>query len=450
MLKRMKVGMTGCIAALVMVLAAACGGSTTNDEKESGGVAEQPPAQNQAETKPTELYFFSTGSEWWNEAEFMKNYGDPIHKKFPNIIPKNISITQMSTSQMDSMITSKQPIDVILAANYSYLTYVKAYDLQTDIEPLVKKQNIDLSRFTPEFIDMNKKMNEGHLTGLPLADYPTQILYNKAIFDKFGVPYPPKDRWTWDQMFELANKLTRVDGEIQYYGLRIHATYFRRNPYSLTYVDPKTNRAAFNNDTGKKIVETFLRQYEQSDTKGLTADGATLFFKDKVLAMWMPLGAAYESPDNYVGLDWDLAPVPYLPEKGDVSVQPYPLFLYVSKTSSHQDLAMQVIDYLTSEPFQSEISKNGLIVTALKNRQIGAAFGQNSSVFKGKNVSAMSPEKYAPPADYDLFNHQASASIVPKYANNVRDGKSDINSALRQAEEETNSFIDTKLTQTNK
>lgn len=34
------------------------------------------------------------------------------------------------------------------------------------------------------------------------------LFYNKALFDKYKVPYPPRD-WTWDQFIRTASKLTR-------------------------------------------------------------------------------------------------------------------------------------------------------------------------------------------------------------------------------------------------
>src|SRR5690606_18356610 len=123
-----------------------------------------------------------------------------------------------------------------LAANASYLVYVKNYGLQMDIEPLIKEYNIDLNRFSPEFLEMNRKLDDGKIIGLPLQDSATQIYYNRAIFDKFGLDYPPHDRWTWDEMYDLANRVTRMDGDKHYYGVRIHATYFRRNQFAMEYV----------------------------------------------------------------------------------------------------------------------------------------------------------------------------------------------------------------------
>ena len=425
----------GVMLVLLALLLAAC----NKGDKPSAEQEEEP-------TEPVELVFFSVGNiHWWDEQLFMEYYGEPIRKKFPYIIPKTLTMQTTDTKVMNELMAVGQPIDIMLAANASYLSFIKPFDLHTNIEDLVKKHEVDLSKFVPEYIEMNRKLNNGVLTGLPLREMPTQLLYNKGIFDKFGVPYPPHDKWTWDEMFELAKKLNRVDGGTQYYGVRMTTSFFRRSPYSIDFVDQRTNKAIFNNESAQKMLNLYLRTFEGSDPNGLKADPAKLFFETRVLAMFIPVVALYATPERYVGLDWDIAPVPYLPEKGNVGMQPYPDYLYVSKISKHPDLAMKVIDYLTSETFQLQNAENGQGVPALKDRNILKAFGQKSGMFVGKNVNAMVPEKYAPPAVYDDFNNRAASTILPKYANQVRDGQVDVNTALRLAEEETNRYIAEQL-----
>lgn len=424
--------MLGCVLISSISLLAACGGSKSGEEEL------KTPAITQ---EPTEVHFLSTSTYWWDEETFMREFGEPLQKKYPHIIPKTVKLTAINTKVMEGLIAAKQPIDVILAANTSYLLYVKPYEYSADIEPFLKQNKVDLNRFIPEFIDMNRKLGEGKLIGLPLQDSPTQILYNKGIFDKFGIPYPPHNQWTWDEMFALAGKVTRMDDKKQYYGVRMHPTFFRRSPHSLEFVDPKTKKAIFNNELGKQVAEMYLRQYEKSDIPGLAPDGAKMFFEDRVLAMWMGLGASYNDPKRYAGLDWDMAPIPVLPERGHISVQPYPDYMYLSSTSKHKDLAVQAMEFFTSDSFQMERSKNAY-TTPLKSSEIKAAFGQNAELFNGKNISAMSPLKYAPAASYDQYMNQAAAIIIPKHVHNVRDGKTDINSALRQAEEEVNQYIE--------
>ncbi|TMV43972.1 carbohydrate ABC transporter substrate-binding protein [Paenibacillus mesophilus] len=427
----------GCtIAAISMMLLSACQSGKSNEGPEA-----TPEKRQQVPAEPTELYFLSTSNYWWDEEVFMRDFGEPLKKKFPNIIPKTVKLTAMNAKEMEGLIASKQPMDVILAANYSYLSLVQPYGLSEDIEPYLKQAQVDLNRFAAEFLDLNRSLGGGKLIGLPLQDSPTQVLYNKSIFDKFGVPYPPHDRWTWDEMFTVAKKLTRMDGDTSYYGVRVHPTFFRRNPYSLEFVHPTTHKVQFNSDLGKTVSEMFLRQYELSDTKGLTPYGDKLFFEDRTLAMWMGLGSSYNTPERYKGLEWDLAPIPILPERGNVSVQPYPDYMYLSSISKHKELAVKAMDFFTSDYLQMELSRKGW-TTPLKNSQIKTAFGQDSDLFRGKNVSAMSPAKYAPAAAYDLYIHQASATIIPKHIHNVALGQTDINSAMRSAEEEVNKFIE--------
>lgn len=410
----------------------------------SGGTSSVQPEGEPPE--PVEMVFFSVGNlHWWDEKAFMEHYGEPIRKKFPHVIPKTLVMETTNTQVMNELMSLGQPIDIMLAANASFLSYVKPFELYMDIEPLVQKHKVDLTRFVPEYIEMNRKLGGGALSGLPLREMPTQLLYNKSIFDKFGVPYPPRDKWTWDEMYDLAKKLNRFDGGTQYYGVRMTSSFFRRSPFSIDFVDARTNKAIFNNESAQKMMNLYLRTYEGSDAPGLKTDPAKLFFEDRVLAMFIPVVALYATPERYVDLDWDIAPVPYLPEKGNVGMQPYPDYLYVSKISKHPDLAMEVINYLTSEPFQMDNSGNGQGVPALHNRNILKAFGQQSGMFVGKNVNAMVPEKYAPPANYDDFNNRAASTIVPKYANQARDGLVDVNTALRLAEEETNRYIAEQL-----
>lgn len=48
----------------------------------------------------------------------------------------------------------------------------------------------------------------GRQYAFPSNVYGTVLFYNKAVFDRYGVPYPPR-RWTWDEFVELGTHLTR-------------------------------------------------------------------------------------------------------------------------------------------------------------------------------------------------------------------------------------------------
>lgn len=62
---------------------------------------------------------------------------------------------------------------------------------------------------------------EGHLWGVPHALNSAAVIYNKEVFDEKGIAYPTDD-WTWQEMLDLAQKLTfdrDGDGKVDVYGI---------------------------------------------------------------------------------------------------------------------------------------------------------------------------------------------------------------------------------------
>jgi multiple sugar transport system substrate-binding protein len=84
-----------------------------------------------------------------------------------------------------------------------------------DLTPYIAKAGFDLSIYEPEQVAMLKEPN-GKLTGLPLGVYPSFIYYNKTLFQRAGLPYPPHTfgssydgrPWTMAELTHLALLLT--------------------------------------------------------------------------------------------------------------------------------------------------------------------------------------------------------------------------------------------------
>lgn len=60
-----------------------------------------------------------------------------------------------------------------------------------DIQSLVDAEAYDLGQFPEASVDFYRT-SEG-LVGLPLASFPSFILYNRDLFDEAGLPYPPQE-----------------------------------------------------------------------------------------------------------------------------------------------------------------------------------------------------------------------------------------------------------------
>jgi multiple sugar transport system substrate-binding protein len=60
-----------------------------------------------------------------------------------------------------------------------------------DLEPLVKRNNFDLSQFDKAMVDFYRTKGQG-LIGLPYAVYPSFLYVNKALFKEAGIALPPQ------------------------------------------------------------------------------------------------------------------------------------------------------------------------------------------------------------------------------------------------------------------
>ena len=56
--------------------------------------------------------------------------------------------------------------------------------------------------------------NDGGVYALPKDHDTIALLYNKAIFDEYGVAYPD-DNWTYEDMYEAAKAITTLGGKVR-------------------------------------------------------------------------------------------------------------------------------------------------------------------------------------------------------------------------------------------
>src|SRR5262249_24395576 len=137
--------------------------------------------------------------------------------------------------------------------------------------------------------------------------------YNKDIFDRFAVPYP-KDGMTWDNAIDLAKKLTRSDGGVQYKGLTIDGNINRLGEQrSLPMVDP-TGKSVLQTDGWKSVFDVY-RQIGQIPGNLLeNPQRIQAFEKDKNLAMLAGLSARigeFEQLQNQgQAMNWDMVTMP--------------------------------------------------------------------------------------------------------------------------------------------
>ncbi|MCZ8517833.1 extracellular solute-binding protein [Paenibacillus filicis] len=375
---------------------------------------------------------------------FDEKFGTYLKKKFPNYTITSITGTPEVTLQ--SLITSNQQIDIVWDSIGYWPNNMLATGLEYDMTELLKKHKVDLNRFEPTLVDAVKgERFNNKILGLPVYNNNMVLFYNKDIFNKFGVQYP-KDGMTWDEAIELSRKLNKSDGGKNYFGLYVSINhYVRTNQFSADTVDPKTLKTTINtDDRWKKMYQKLFIDVANDagyrtylDNMKASRPGESHFYTDKELAMFgflssLTLGKELET------MNWDMVSLPTFSEMPKVGSQFYPVVFSVTKTSNQKDAAMNVINYLVSDEYQSAASKNGQM-TVLNNDKIKKEFGQDTK-WKDKNVGALFYNKAAKinnKSDYeDIVESALRGDLV-----NLMKGSTDINTALRKAEEKANKSI---------
>ncbi|CAG7649385.1 hypothetical protein PAESOLCIP111_05855 [Paenibacillus solanacearum] len=434
--KLCKSGIVLAAAAMLGSCMTACGNT---EQKEQAN----PPNDSAKAEEPIELVFYGGQSNWTDEM-FWALYGDPIKKKFPHITPKFISNQKV---KLTSLMTAGEPIDLLLVTSTGTPAYILNYQLQTDISGLIKESKFDLGRFDPNIVNIQRDLAKGGMYALPVFTQFPILFYNRSLFDKFGVPYP-KDGMTWDETYNLAAKMSRIDAGTKYYGFGTTLTFhMKTSQIPLTLVDPATNKAR-SDDRIKQVFHNFSRFFtipEFVATEAMSKGTAyeNMFFKDQTLAMWSHYtNLARRMPDTEQ-LNWDAVSLPYYPEAKGIASSVDPYFLYITSTSKHKKQAFEVSAFLTSVEAQIELAKEGF-TPVIRDKAVQDAFGQNNKNYAGKNIKAFFPDKIAAAPPYSPYYSLADASLLNAFSKVVI-GKTDVNTALREYEEEANKKIEEQI-----
>jgi multiple sugar transport system substrate-binding protein len=435
----------------MFALTACATGTASKDAGQSGtDTGKNAPAQQsaadlakKAAEEPTELVFYVTNNGW-TEDKFMESYGDPIRKKFPKYTIK--FYPQKDGKTFEQAIATNQTIDILISSVGLTPAFLLTYNVQSDISDLIKKYNYDLNRLEPSTVEIQRQLANGGIYGLPVTTSSAALFYNKDLFDKFGVSYP-KDGMNWDELYELAQKMTRNDGGQQYKGFTNafqHLMFL--NQLSAPHLDSKTFKALYTADNFKRAFENYARFYKIPGND-LPKNKFTLggqqdpFYKDQTVAMFMTLSGAGKTYQNL--LNWDVVQVPFFKDKPGVGAQSYPNYFYITSTSKHRDAAFQVLAYATSDEYQEWLMKDGVPSVLKDQSKLISSFGINEPFYKGKNIKSLLPAKFAAPTmktQYQAIADKETLAALGEYTS----GK-DVNTVLREAAERTDKEIAAQL-----
>ncbi|SDX55925.1 sugar ABC transporter substrate-binding protein [Paenibacillus sp. CF384] len=306
------------------------------------------------------------------DRTFVEKLIPDFEKTHPNI---KIKVTKAPYEQFDSKLQSsiaaKNSPDV--TSHWGYGGFMEYYNkgMLMDMTPYLA--DFKASDYNIPDDVMNIYKVDGKTFGIPLNSYVTVMLYNKDLFDKAGLAYPPTDyedkSWTFDKMVDYAKKMT-VDSknlaEAQYgvdfgFGERDQRpSYFGGQVYSD---DTWTNggKPSKINLTEPDVIEAYKKVYgliwdqkvspTPAFSKSVSGQFGDPFLSGKiamsVVGSW---SLAASSDFNFkVGV----AAVPQGPNENVRSVL-YVDPLFVLKDSKHPKEALEWIKYLITTDVQKK------------------------------------------------------------------------------------------------
>jgi multiple sugar transport system substrate-binding protein len=250
-----------------------------------------------------------------------------------------------------------------------------------DLSEQIKKTNYDLSQFDKGAVDFYKVGGEGQV-GLPFAIYPSELYYQRKLFDEAGLKYPPHKygekytmpdgkevEWNFDTLAQIAKILT-VDEQgkdasqadfdpkkVTQYGyleqwpadVRDIGAWFGAD--SLVDKDGKTARIP------PQWAESWKWHYDgmwksrfipNNDAQNTPTFGAGNPFNSGKIAMALTFlwYTGSMEPDS-VGKDWDIGVVPSY--KGKSTALLNADTFRIMKATKHPDEAFEVLQYLLGE-----------------------------------------------------------------------------------------------------
>lgn len=366
------------------------------------------------------------------DENFIQSFIEPAEAKFPHITFEHVE------GSYSELIAAGDTPDILFHWNRGGYTAAAEHELIYDMTELAEEVGFDLSKYDQNHLDEWKAAANGKLWALPIMTSRFALLYNKDIFDVFGVDYP-RDGMTWEEVVNLARQVTGERNGVEYYGM-----YMPKHEAPIFWtvgnlVDPDTDEPTWTSD--ERVREYFQLYREAYSIPGnpyipehWEAGGWAELFEQGRLAM-VPQFFAVPNPE--ANINWDIAtypePINGLPARGWA--------FGISAASEHKAEIMKVFDFWLSD---EQILNNTFIRGPLyvpfahlyeNGSALEKALEREGDIWEGKNMEALFSLPVAtPPEKISKYNDSGVVeAALYEYAMNE---DIDLNTLMREKYEE--------------
>lgn len=279
----------------------------------------------------------------------------------------------------------------------SYADMYTGSDILLPLDDYVDKSDkISFDDYYDGITELYEK--DGKHYAIPKDHDTIAVVYNKKIFDKYGVSYPTKD-WTWEDFADTAKKITDAGKDDGVYGTYMNTGSNQSGWYDVVYsfggeiINSDRTKSGMDNENtlkamnfiGDKILPSCPSQDSMANTSGDTMmiSGKLGMYLD---GSWMI--NSYYTSDIKDDLAW--VELPYEDVNGNGTCDKEErcsiyngLGWSIYKNSPHKDEAFSFIEAMTDKEGQEKQAQLGVTMAAYKG-----ASEKFAEAFQGMDLSA--------------------------------------------------------------
>lgn len=446
-------------------------------------------AESSKEPEKQEQRVLRIGSLWFGEEDtyFRQQFTDMYELQHPEIKLEIIPAINMAELRFGStyptvnpdnvenirnIMGGDKPVDVIIGDD-TLLKSLVEHNFVQSLEPLIKRDQYDLSNMAPTMLNGVRDLGRGSLFALAPTFSTNALFYNKGIFDAAGVSYPT-DGMTWDEVFALADTVTKrsTTKDKRIYGFSMNR--YVSDPFwdMLTYIAPlelsmhdnKGQRMTVNQPKWKQAWTTYSQLVKKRIVPGLdnidfVGEGDSyspiqgeLFFNGEtamVMGDYIYLNELEEVSRNaakivnYKPFEWGIVTVPTFKEKPDVAARAWlGNMMAISTMATNKEDAWDLIKFVNS----NEVAR----IKAHSRGELTSRTDYITSPIPLVNIEAFYKIKPLPASD-PLMNMLLSqkpeigqiSDIGRELFIEVYQGKRTIENALKAWEQQGNTILST-------
>ena len=313
-----------------------------------------------------------------NSTAYYKPIIDAYEAKNPNVKINMVDLgsADFMTALQTQLASGSSEFDVVTIKDIPGYNNLVKKNMVVNLNDYIKKDGVDTNLYggTAEQISV-----DGKLYALPFRSDFWVIFYNKALFDKAGVPYPTNDM-TFEQYDALARKMTSGNGANKVYGAHYHT--WRSTVQLFGILDGKHVITQPPYDYLKPYYEMVLS--EQKD--GICQNYATLKasslhysgqFQNGTVAM-MNMGSWYiatliqkiKNGEADAAKEWGIVKYPHAQGVAPGTTLGTITSLSISQGSKQKDAAWDFVKFVTGPECATVIAKTGTIPAIMSDKVV--------------------------------------------------------------------------------